>query len=76
MAWVARGMETGTIWSACMYLLRPGLQLLPLLQAYLPHTGQQVMRWDEDPRAQEKCEDVCLLKKRRKEEKEQRAKHE
>lgn len=59
-----------------IYLLRPGLQLLPLLQTDLPHTGQQVMRWGEDPRAQEKCEDVRLLKKIKKEEKEQNTKYE
>ena len=55
--------EMGTIRSS-LYLLRPSLQLLPLLHAELPHTGQQVMRGDEDPGAQEKREDVCPLKTR------------
>lgn len=45
------------------YLLRPSLQLLPLLQADLPHSSQQVMRGHKDPGAQEECEDVCPLKK-------------
>lgn len=60
------GHQTGAIRSACLYLLRPGLQLLLLLQVDLPHTGQQVMRGHEDPGAQEKREDVCSLKKKRK----------
>ena len=53
--------EMGTVRSS-LYLLRPSLQLLPLLHAELPHTGQQVMRGDEDPGAQEKREDVRPLK--------------
>lgn len=59
----AGGAETGSLHQH-LYLLRPRLQLLPLLQADLPNTGQQVMRGDEDPGAQEKCKDVCPLKKR------------
>lgn len=53
--------EMGTVRSS-LYLLRPSLQLLPLLHAELPHTRQQVMRGDEDPGAQEKREDVRPLK--------------
>lgn len=44
------------------YLLRPSLQLLPLLQADLPYSSQKIMRGHEDPRTQEKREDVRPLK--------------
>lgn len=53
--------EMGTVRSS-LYLLGPSLQLLPLLHAELPHAGQQVMRGNEDPGAQEKREDVRPLK--------------
>lgn len=53
--------KMGTVRSL-LYLLGPSLQLLPLLHAELPHAGQQVMRGDEDPGAQEKREDVRPLK--------------
>lgn len=65
----AEGTETGSIRPAHLYLLRPGLQLLPLLQVDLPHTGQQVVRGHEDPGAQEKRKDVRSLKKRRRKKK-------
>lgn len=53
--------EMGTVRSS-LYLLGPSLQLLPPLHTELPHAGQQVMRGNEHPGAQEKREDVRPLK--------------
>lgn len=65
-AWGQPGTADRQHQVSSLYLLRPGLQLLPLLQVDLPYTGQQVMRGHEDPGAQEKREDVCSLKKKEK----------